>query len=78
MHFSSENLKNNNLEAKVQQERNEEYYFQQCSLEMASILMKFVAEIMLMFGACQEFEQLPEMFSNLLEQVNEKTDGYIE
>jgi len=59
-------------------ERSDEYYLLHCPLEMASILLKFIGETLIMTETLSDEMNIPPRLGNLMELANEKTDSFIE
>lgn len=58
--------------------KNEEYYLNNCPIEMASICIKSLVDILIQIGMCNSPEDVPVQVSKLLQLVNKKSDQTVE
>lgn len=58
--------------------RDEEYFLNHCPVELTSILLKLIVELIVSVGYCDKVEEIPECISKLLFLANSKSDLSLE
>jgi hypothetical protein len=56
----------------------EEYYMNNCPVELASICVKLLVDVLVQVGKCQSIADVPPQVSMLLQQINRKSDQTVE
>ena len=59
-------------------DKNEEYYLNHCPLELASICVKSLVDILVQVGRCHSVDDVPAQVSQLLRWCNKKSDQTVE
>jgi hypothetical protein len=59
-------------------EKTEEYYLNHCPVELASICVKLLVDILVQIGTCSSVADVPPQVSQLLLQCNKKSDQTVE
>ena len=54
--------------------KNEEYYLEQCPIELISILLKYIVEMLTSLEVISGVEEIPHSISRLLYMANSKSD----
>lgn len=55
-------------------EKNEDYYLNNCPVELASICVKLLVDILVQVGKCKSIADVPPQVSQLLQKCNRKSD----
>ena len=59
-------------------DKNEEFYLNNCPVELASICVKLLIDVMVQVGKCQSLADVPTQITQLLKLCNMKSDQTIE
>jgi hypothetical protein len=59
-------------------DRTEDYYLNNCPVELASICVKSLVDILIQVGMCSSVADVPAQVSQLLQQCNKKSDQTVE
>jgi len=55
-------------------DKNEDYYLNNCPVELASICVKLLVDILVQVGKCKSIADVPPQVSQLLQKCNRKSD----